>query len=117
MSRYLLLFLLNIPLVFAGILNATVSYKLGKTSNMKFTFQILIWLIVLAGLLFTHSIYSYLFSHRLTASEPLSLFDVILTTGLTVLTFGSMRTHQRLDSLEHRVQDLHQQLSIKLSDD
>lgn len=116
MSRYLLLFLLNVPFICAGIFNAVVSYKLKKLSRNKFTFQIILWLCLLVGLLLTQTFYNYLFSHKLTVSEPLSIFDVILTTGLIIVLFVSMRTQQRLDTVERRLHDLHQELSIKLSD-
>ena len=62
-------------------------------------------------------IYSYLFSNQLTTTEPLSLFDVMLITGLIFTFYIANQAYSRADTLERRIQDLHQELSIRLSDD
>jgi len=115
MSRYLLLFLLNLPFIAAAILNTTVNYKLGRSSKRSFVFRILFWVLILAGLALAQPIYDFLFSHKLTESEPLSLFDVAQITGIVIVFYIANRTRAKLDHLERRVQDLHQELSIKLS--
>ena len=115
MSRYLILLLLNIPFVLAGTINALVAYKLGKLTRKKFYFQIVFWLIVLVGLGLAEPIYQFLFSNRLTHTEALSLFDVIQITAIIWLVFAGNRARTKLDALERRVQDIHQELSIRLS--
>jgi hypothetical protein len=114
-SRYLLLLILNIPFIIAGLVNALVSYKLLKISKQRFIFQTFLWLIMLIGLASAKPIYQFLFTNNLTETEPLSLFDVIQITGIVILFFAINRSHTKLDTLEHRVQDLHQELSIRLS--
>ena len=64
MSRYVLLFLLNIPFVLLGLLNCIVSYKLKNISRRKFVFQVMLLFIVGFGLVFASSLYSYLFNHN-----------------------------------------------------
>jgi len=115
MSRYLILIILNAPFILAAILNALVDYKMHKISSKKFAVQILVWLVILAGLLLAAPIYKYLFSNNLTQTEPLSLFDVIQITGIVFLLFVTSRTRTKTEALERRLQDLHQELSIKLS--
>ena len=88
-----------------------------KISRKKFTFQLLIWLVVFSGLASAQLIYQFLFSNQLTKTEPLSLFDVIQITGITTVLFIANRSRIKIESLERRVQDLHQELSIRLSDD
>lgn len=115
MSRYLLLVLLNIPLVIAGIVNAVVSFKLGRSGRRRFVFRIALWLLILASLVFAKPIYDFMFSNNLTQTEPLSLFDVIQITGIIIVFFIANQAFTRTDLLERRVQDLHQELSIRLA--
>lgn len=117
MSRYLILVILNLPLIAAGVLSATVSYKLHKSSRRRFVFRILTWVVILLSLLFAESIYNFLFSNNLTETEPLSLFDVIQITAIIFTFYIANQAYIRADLLERRVQDLHQELSIRLSKD
>lgn len=117
MSRYLILVLLNVPLAMAALLGATVDYKMGKYSRRKYLFQVALWILILAGLACAYPIYQFLFSNNLTNTEPLSLFDVIQITGIIYILFTANRSRIRIDSLERRVHDLHQELSIRLSED
>lgn len=115
MSRYLILVILNVPIILAGIVSALVNYKLGKSGLKKFVFHVIFWLIIFVGIATSKYIYEYLFSNNLTKSEPLSLFDVLEITGIIVLILASYRSRIKVDSLERRVRDLHQELSIRLS--
>jgi hypothetical protein len=115
-SRYLLLVLLNLPFIIAGILNAIVSYKMKRISKRKYIFRTLLWIIILLGLLFAETIYKFLFSNNLTQTEPLSLFDVIQITGIILAFFIANQAYSKVAFLEKRVQDLHQELSIRLTD-
>lgn len=117
MSRYLLLIILNAPLIFTGILSTVVSYKLNRTSRRRFIFRIIFWLGIFALLVFSQAIYNYLFSNHLTRTEPLSLFDVIQITGIIFTFLIANQAYAKTDLLERRVQDLHQELSIRLSKD
>lgn len=117
MSRYVLLFLLNIPFVLLGLLNCIVSYKLKNISRRKFVFQVMLLFIVGFGLVFASSLYSYLFNHNLTVSEPLSLFDVVQITAIIYLLFAYAKVQMKSEKIEQRVERLHQEISIKLSED
>lgn len=116
MSRYLLLVLLNAPLIILGITNAVVAYKLDRTSRRRFVFRLVLWLGILAGLIFAEPIYNYLFSKGLTQTEPLSLFDVIQITAIILVLFLANLANSRVATLEKQVRDLHQELSIRLSE-
>jgi len=98
------------------MINALVSYKLAKISKRRFLFQSLFCIVIFIGLASAQPIYEFLFSNNLTHTEPLSLFDVIQITGIIALIFMAQRTRTKLETLERRVQDLHQELSIKLSE-
>ena len=117
MSRYLILILLNTPIVIVGLVNAVVSYKLMVSNSRHLFFRIIFWVGIYAGLLFAEPIYAFLFSNNLTQSEPLSLFDVIEITGIIFTLLLLTRAYSRLESLERRVQNMHRELSIRLSND
>lgn len=113
MSRYLLLFLLNLPFILAAIISAITQYKLGKGSRRRLAVQITLWFFILVGLAIAQPLYEWLYSHDLTQTEPLSLFDVIQITAIVVTFYIANRTRIKLEGIEHRMQDLHQELSIR----
>lgn len=115
MSRYLLLFLINLPFVLAAIVSAITQYKMGRSSKRRLATQLALWLALVAALALAQPIYEWLFTHQLTETEPLSLFDVVLFTGLVITFYIANRTRSKVEALEKRVRDLHQELSIILS--
>ncbi len=116
MSRYLILVLLNLPLILIAITNVIVSYKMRHISLRRLVIKVSFWVIVLIGLLLTETIYTFLYDQGLTQTEPLSLFDVLQITAIIYVFFLVNRLYVKVDVLEKRVQDLHQELSIKLAD-
>jgi hypothetical protein len=115
MSRYLLLLLLNLPFVMMAILSAITQYKLKRISRKKMSIRVILWLIVIIGLALAQPLYEWLLSRNLTDTEPLSLFDVIQITAIVVLFYITNRLRAKVEVLEKRTQDLHQEISIRLS--
>ena len=116
MSRYLLLLIFTLPFILLSIISAITRYKLGRSTKKRTFVQILIWLLILVGLALAESIYNWLFQSKLTQTEPLSLFDVIQITAIVIVFYIANRSRVKIDALENRLQDLHRELSIKLSD-
>ena len=116
MSRYLLLFLLNLPFIMAAILGIITQFKLNKISRRRFVVQLGLWCAALVGLALAQPIYAWLFNNKLTDTEPLSLFDVVQITGIIIVLYVANRARAKADSLEKKFKDLQQELSIKLSD-
>jgi len=116
MSRYLLLFLLNLPFIVAAILSAITLYKLNRSSLRRVSIQVAFWLLLLVCLALAEPLYMWLFNNQLTNTEPLSLFDVVQITGIVVVFYIANRTREKAQVLERRVNDLHQELSIQLSE-
>lgn len=116
MSRYLILLLLNLPFILLSILSAVTRFKLNRLSKKRLFIQVIFWLLILVGLASAEFIYNWLFQHNLTQTEPLSLFDVIQITAIVIVFYVANRSHVKVESLEKRVQDLHQELSIILSE-
>lgn len=115
MSRYLLLVLLNLPLIIAGFVSVVTRYKLRKYSVWRMIAYLAFWTFVLLGLVFTKSIYDWLFDRSLTDTEPLSLFDVVQITAIISLLYLVSRTVGRLNETEKKLADLHKELSLRLS--
>jgi hypothetical protein len=115
MSRYLLLFLINLPFILVAILGAITQYKLHRSTRQKMIARISLWLIVAVGLALAQPIYDFLFKHSLTQTEPLSLFDVVQITAIVIVFYIANRTRAKVEVLEKRINDLHQELSIQLS--
>lgn len=115
MSRYLLLFLLNLPFILAAILSQITQYKLGKSSKKRLRIQLVLWTMILAGLALAETLYDWLFSNGLTQTESLSLFDVVQITAIVIVFYIANRSRLKIETLEHRLNDLHQELSIKIS--
>lgn len=115
MSRYLILLILNLPLILTAIFGAFVSYKLRRLSLRRFLSILLFWLVILIGLAASESIYEWLFSRDLTRTEPLSLFDVVQITMIIGLLYVVGRSRVRLDALEDKVGRMNSEVSIELS--
>jgi len=115
-SRYFLLLLFTLPFIIAAIANLITQYKLSKITRGRFVSWIIIWTSVLIGLIFTESLYNWLFVNNLTVSESLSLFDVVQITAIVMLFYIANRLRQKAEVNERRLRDLHQEISIKLSE-
>lgn len=103
------------PFIFIGMINSLVAYKLGRSPKSKLCARLVFWSLLLAGLIFAETIYEYLRVNGLTVTDSLSLFDVVQITGINFLLYMTNRNHAKIENLEYRLKNLHQELSIKLS--
>lgn len=115
MSRYVLLFLVNLPFILTAVLSQITQYKLGKSTKRRLWTQMTLWLLILIGLATAEPLYTWLFASGLTETESLSLFDVVQITAIVIVFYIANRTRQKVETLENRIKDLHQELSIRLS--
>jgi len=60
-------------------------------------------------------IYNLLSGKPLLDSSELSLFDIVQTTAIILIFYVVNRQRQRIEQNEKIIRDLHQELSIKLS--
>jgi len=100
-----------------AVLNAFVSYKMKHLSLRRLIYKVSFWIVVFIGLISAETIYNFLYSNNLTRTEPLSLFDVFQITGIIFVFFLVNKLYVKVDVLERRVQDLHQELSIRMPKD
>lgn len=117
MNKYVLLVVLNSPFIFLGILRAVRRYNMSEINLLSLLARLVFWVSVLTGLIFANNIYIYLSSNGLTNSPPLSLADVVLTTGVIFCIYSIIGLYARLDKSERRATELHEKLSMYLSKD
>ena len=110
--RYLILILLNAPIILLGLVNIITQYKLHKVSKSRFFQQLLLWggaLIVIIG---AFPLYNIMTGRQPLDSTDLSLFDIVEVTSIVVLFYIVINQRQKVDQLETRMRDLHRELSI-----
>ncbi len=115
--RYLVLVLLNVPIILAALINIVTQYKLRKVSPARFRHQLIIWLILMIVLIGSFPLYNISIGHPPLDSSELSSFDILQTTAIILLFYIVNNQRQRIDQNERRLRDLHQELSIKLSNE
>jgi len=116
MNKYVLLLILNTPFVFFGILKGYVSYAKKTIKLSGFMLRLAFWGTILTGLIFGESIYDYLVRNGLTDSTPLSVPDVLQITGIILCLSLILRLYTKCETLEHQLVQLHQEVSIELSE-
>lgn len=115
--RYLFLILLNLPIILLALFNIVTQYKLKKVSRERFIHQIALWSVLLLVLIASFPVYNLIAGHPLLDSRELSLFDIAQTTAIVAMLYILNRQRQRAETNERMIRDLHQELSIKLSED
>ena len=115
--RYLILVLLNVPIILAALINIITQYKLRKVSVTRFRHQLIIWMVIMVVLIVSFPLYNISIGHPPLDSSELSLFDILQTTAIILLFYIANNQRQRIDQNERRLRDLHQELSIRLSNE
>jgi uncharacterized membrane protein len=113
--RYIILVLLNLPVVTLAFVSLLTKYKTARISKQRFKSQILMWIGILIVVVGSFPIYNLLSGNPPLQSDELSLFDIVQTTVIVLLIYIINSQRQRVDRLDTRLRDLHQELSIQLS--
>ena len=114
--RYLLLIILNLPIIFIAIINLITKYKLGRIQKNRFMFRVLFWSVLLIIVVFSFPLYNLIYKRPLLDAVDLSLFDIFQTTGIIFLLYAQINQRQKTEQNEKYLRDLHQELSILLSE-
>lgn len=114
MSKYLLLVLINAPIVLIGVVRAVTRYKTkpARISKNKAVVETVFWLAIGIGLSFVEPLYNTLIQHNLTDSPPMSLFDVVLLTLFVFCLLMIVETNEELTALKKIVTRIHEKLAI-----
>lgn len=113
--RYLVLVLLNLPIVLIALVNIITQYKLKKVSIGRFRHQLIIWLAMLIILISSFPVYNLLSGKPVFDSRELSLFDIVEITAIIMLFYTVNNLRQTNEQQQQRLRELHQELSIRLS--
>lgn len=113
--RYIILVLINLPVILVALTSMVTKYKLGRVSASRFRHQIILWTVILAVLISSFPLYNFLVGRPLLDSRELSLFDIVQTTAIIFLLYITNIQRQKTEQSEKRTRDLHQELSIILS--
>ena len=113
--RYIILVLLNLPLISLALVNIVTQYKMGKIAKDRFRRQIILWTVLLIVLVSSFPVYNYAMGNPILDSTELSIFDIVQTTAIVLLLFITNDQRRKLEQNERRTRELHQELSIKLS--
>lgn len=116
MSRYLLLILVNTPIVVAGIIECILQYKLKKISVRVLVIRLIAWSTIFIGLIAAEPLYKWLYSQQLTKSEPLSLFDVVQITAIILMLSMISRLRSQSEENRSQINNLNTAVSIQLSE-
>jgi hypothetical protein len=112
MNKYVVLVLVTSPLILLAILMAVTSYKTGRSTRRRCAVLVVFWLLVGAGMLFVEPAYNALVRANLTASPPLSVFDVILLAGIVFLLLLIVQLYDRMNTLSRKLARMHEGLAI-----
>lgn len=113
--RYILLVLLNLPVILLAVTNLVTQYKMNKITKRRFKRQLALWLIILFVFIASFPTYNYISDKPIFDAHALSLFDVVQTTAIVYLFYIANDLRRKIEKNEKIVRDLHQELSIKLS--
>jgi len=113
--RYLILLLLNVPIISIALLNLVTRFKLRKISKRRFRIQLILWAILLIILIFSFPFYNLITGNPILDSHELSLFDIVQTTAIIFLLYVINNMRQKIEWSEKTIRDLHQEISIKLA--
>lgn len=113
--RYLILVLLNLPVILVAMVNIITQFKLKKIPLGRFRKQFLLWACVLTVVVGAFPLYNILTGRPAFSSSEFSLFDIAQTTAVVYLLYLINGLRQRLDRTEKRLRDLHQELSIRMA--
>ena len=114
--RYIILVLLNLPIILIALINLITSYKLKKISAGRFRHQIFMWFLILIVIIGAFPVFNLLSGRAILDSSELSLFDIAQTTIIIYLIYIVNGHRQKIDQQERRLRNLHQEVSIKLAD-
>lgn len=113
MSKFVLLILINLPLLLVGVISAITDYKASRSiSKRKCVALVILWISIGIGLVFTEQIYNALIRSNLTDSPPMSLFDIALLTTIVFCLLLIVKLNEKFTLLNQKFSRLHERLAI-----
>lgn len=113
--RYIILVLLNLPVILLALVNIITQYKMKKVSSRRFRHQVIMWLLLLIFLICSFPLYNSLNNKPIFDADQLSAFDIVQTTAIIYMVYALNNHRRKLENNERLIRDMHQELSIRLS--
>lgn len=113
--RFIILVILNLPIILLALFSIVTQFKMNKISKARFRHQLILWMTTLVVLIMSFPLYNLFSGKPLLDSTELSAFDIIQTTAIIALIYIINRQRQKIELIENRTKELHQELSIRLS--
>jgi hypothetical protein len=107
-NKYALLVIINIPILLIGIIGAITNYKTSRISKQRCALQVVLWLLIGAAFVSVEPIYNSLIRHHLTESAPMSIFDMVLLTGIAFCLLLIKQANERIMMLNKKLARLHE---------
>ena len=117
MSKYVLLVLINIPLLIVGVVSALTHYKTKRISKRRMVVEVAFWVSIGVALFFAQPLYNALVEHNLTDSQPMSLFDIALLTIIIFCLLLIKSSNERITQLHKKISRMHENLAISSPDE
>jgi len=111
-SKYALLVIINIPILLVGIIGAITNYKTSRISKQRCVTQVTLWLLVGIAFVFVEPVYNSLVRHHLTESAPMSIFDMMLLTGIVFCLLLVKHANERIMEINKKLARLHENQAI-----
>lgn len=112
-SRFVILALINLPIVIIGITGAIVNFKTRRTSKRRYRVEVFAWVVVGACLVMVEPIYSLLLANNLTASDSMSIFDIVLLTLVLLCGLFIIKANEKISLLNSKLSRIHEHIAIK----
>lgn len=116
-NKFIILGVINTPIIIFGIVRAVSSYKTSRISKLRCKIEVVLWILIALGLVAVEPIYNLLVSNQLTDSAPMSIFDVVLLTFVLMSIFFIIRTNEKVSLVNKKIARLHESYAIKESID
>jgi hypothetical protein len=87
-----------------------------RVPKRRFIKQLSLWIVLLFVLVSSFPIYNALMGRPVLDSTDLSVFDIVQTAAIVFLLYIVNDQRQKAEQIEHRLRDLHQEMSIRLTD-
>ena len=115
--RYVILVILNLPVILLAYVNILTTYKLGKATRGRAYKSLLLWTAITIVLIGSFPVYNILTDKHIFDSQELTLFDIVQTTAIVYLIYIINHQRQKIELSNSRFKELVQELSIYLSDE
>ena len=116
MLKYVLVALINLPVVVLSLIWSVRMYREGQLQRFTVILWGAFWAAALAGLLLLYPVENYLISHRLIDGPRFGVFNLLEITAIIWLMHLAYRLYHKADRIEQRLAKLNRETSLRISE-